>query len=162
MRVSRSACSGSDFADGGQLAAPRHRTFKPLEPLSSSAIGAGLFSLSFGVQCACQRFGQTANIGRDFSEGPLSGLFEMTYESASHNDAVSHFTELPGVLGLADAEADTDGQIGLRPQPAKLAREALRQAIALAGDAGNADIVEKASRGPGDARGPLARRGRRH
>ena len=51
----------------------------------------------------------------------------MTYESASHNDAVSHFTELPGVLGLADAEADTDGQIGLRPQPAKLAREAARE-----------------------------------
>src|SRR6516225_4588865 len=89
-------------------------------------------------------------------------LFQAAHQGAADDDAIHMIAQHANEFRLADAETNTQGQIGLGPQPAKLIDESRRNLGTLPGDAGNADDVKETSRGLGDAGRALARSSRRH
>ena len=67
-------------------------------------------------------------------------------ESRGDDEAIGQAAQLPRVLGRADAEAQHQGHVRLRPQTRNIIGQISRQVFARASDAGQRDDIDEAGR----------------
>ena len=93
----------------------------------------------------------------------VGGLDRRADEPRAHDHAVGAGVRGGArVLGRGDAEAERDGDVGVRADAADEALEPGGHPGALAGDAGHRDRVDEAARAGADRREPLVGARRRH
>ena len=105
-----------------------------------------------------QLTGELADLAHDFGPRAVGRLGQSAHEGAADNQSIGHRRELANLVGAADSKADADRQLGLGAQPGDGFGELAGQALALASDPGDRDIVNEARGRPRDLDGTVPRR----
>ena len=95
---------------------------------------------------------ELADLGDDLGAGRLLGVGQPADQGAADDQAVGDRGELPDLLGRADPEADADRQVGLGPEPGDVLGQLGREALPLAGDPGDRDVIDEPGRRAGRSR----------
>src|SRR5439155_864583 len=96
----------------------------------------------------------------DLGGGAVDGLGPPAYDRAADDQAVRHRGELADLVRTTDPEPDADRQVRLGPQPADGLDQLRGQALPLAGDPRDRDVVNEAGGRLGDLDGALPGRRR--
>ena len=92
---------------------------------------------------------EPADLGDDLGAGQVGRVAQPANQGAADDQAVGDRGQRPDLLGRADPEADADRQVGLGAEPGDVLGQLGREALPLAGDPGDRDIVDE----PGRRRG---------